>query len=179
MGHAVMATRRSPRLMGSVGLVVAVAVAGFAIGLLAFLVARYGPSGGSWSFRGNGALAAYAAVPAVVAAAWTAAAARYRGRARWIAWALAAGLVGLALALLDALLLPVFGPGADQAVGRFVLLALAGWTLAAPALTLALPVRPAARAPGSVGAAAAEALVVVIALGAGLGLATLAFPAGS
>ena len=179
MGEAVMAARRGPSLMRSVGLVLAMALAGFAIGVLAFLVARYGPAGGNWSFRGNGALAVYTLVPAVLAAGWTAVAAQYRRGARWIAWTVAAGVVGLALALLDALLLPVFGPGADQAVGRFLLIALPAWALAAPLLAVALPVQPSAGARGAAGVAVAEALGVVIALGAGIAVATLALPPGS
>jgi hypothetical protein len=37
-------------------------VAGAAVSVLAFYLARYGPSGEGWSFRGNGALAAFTVV---------------------------------------------------------------------------------------------------------------------
>ena len=38
-------------------------VAGAVISVLAFVVARYGPAGDGWSFRGNGALAVYTRSP--------------------------------------------------------------------------------------------------------------------
>jgi len=57
-------------------------LAGAAVSVLAFYLARYGPSGEGWSFRGNGALAAYTVVPAILAAGWSAVIAYYRGRSR-------------------------------------------------------------------------------------------------
>ena len=56
-------------------------VLGAAISVLAFYVARYGPSGGNWSFKGNGALAVYPAFPAVMAAGWTGLVLHARGAA--------------------------------------------------------------------------------------------------
>src|SRR5215831_6977465 len=46
-------------------------VVGALLDLLMFLLARYGPHADSWSFRGNGALAVLALVPAALAAGWT------------------------------------------------------------------------------------------------------------
>lgn len=128
---------------------------GVAIALLAFLLARYGPSGGgpggAWSFRGNGALAAYSAFPAVLVGGWTALAVRSRGRdlrATLVAGAVA-GAAGLVLAGLAAAVLPVWGASADGWLTPLLLVAALAWTAAAPLLAshLRLP-RHADRLPG-------------------------------
>jgi hypothetical protein len=152
------------------GLTLALGVAGgAAISLLAFRLARYGPADGSWSFRGNGALAAYTLVPALLAGGWTAVV-LHRRRLPWPGPALAAGLVGVVLAALDAALLPVLGAGADQTVGPVMLAALLAWAVVAPALATRIPRRTAGRPvpPGvAVGAAAwlIGAVAGVIAVG--------------
>lgn len=121
-----------PAPAASLGLVLALALAcGAAVSLLAFLLARYGPAAGGWSFRGNGALAAYALAPALAAAGWTAVVLRYRGRP-WLALAVAAAVVGALLAVADAALGPVFGVRTDQTLGPILLVLLATWTVAAP-----------------------------------------------
>lgn len=131
-------TRHSPvewiRLLGltmSAGL-----VAGAAISVLAYYVARYGPSGDSWSFRGNGALAVYALIPAVLAAGWTALVLNARSDRRWLGFGLAAGLLGALLAAIDAALLPTFGPRGDMVAGPILLFGLLAWMVLAPVLAL-------------------------------------------
>ncbi|HET7419175.1 MAG TPA: hypothetical protein VFL27_02210 [Candidatus Dormibacteraeota bacterium] len=150
---------------------------GALISLAAFLLARYGPTGGDWSFRGNGALAAYALVPALLAAGWTAVALHHRRRP-WIALASGAGLVGMAVAAVDAALLPFFGPGADQTLGPIVLVALVTWTAVAPALALRLP-SGSQGAPTSTAWSAGAAFLWAAGLIGGLLLVGLIFPAGS
>jgi hypothetical protein len=106
-------------------------VCGAAISLAAFYVARYGPSAGSWSFKGNGAIAVYAAFPAVMAGGWTAIALHARGR-RWLLGGIGAGAVGLLIALLGAGILPVLGVDADRLGSPIAFIALLAWMAAAP-----------------------------------------------
>ena len=153
--------------------------AGLCIGALAFVTARYGPAGSNWSFRGNGALGVYTAVPALLAAGWTAVILRNRVQGRWLRASVAAGLVGLVLAIVDALLLPTFGSHADQAVGRFLLLALTAWMFLAPMLALTIPARSQAPLRMSASRTGVEAMAVVVGLAIGLGAAAFAIPAGS
>lgn len=108
-------------------------VCGAAISLAAFFVARYGPSAGGWSFRGNGAIAVYAAFPAVMAAGWTAIALHARGR-RWLLGGVGSGAVGLLIALLGAGVLPVLGVDADRLGSPIAFIALLTW-MAAPTIT--------------------------------------------
>jgi hypothetical protein len=166
---------RGMRMMGPVRIACLALVAGAGVGVAAFLTARYGPVGRSWSFRGNGALAVYSAVPALLAMAWTAAVLRHRAGAQWVRGTVAAGIVGLMLAFADAVLLPLFGIGADQAVGPLVLLALVAWTFIAPILAL---VAPAGR-PVSLAAAAFDAAASALGLLVGVAAMSLALPAGS
>src|SRR6266540_6844717 len=92
-------------------------LAGGAVALFAFLLARYGPSSDGWSFRGNGAISAYTLAPVLLTAGLTALVLRARSAPSWLGIGLGAGLVGLLIAAADAALLPVFGPGADVALG--------------------------------------------------------------
>ncbi|HET7465926.1 MAG TPA: hypothetical protein VFL29_04620 [Candidatus Dormibacteraeota bacterium] len=155
--------------------------AGIAFGALvsvtAFLLARYGPDGDSWSFRGNGALAAYSLIPALLAGGWTALVMHQRGRP-WLTPGLAAAAVGIALAVLDAALLPVFGRAGDQIAGPVLLLALAAWSVVAPAGAALLN---RASTPGSrpVITSIAAAGLWVVGLAAGVVLIGIAIPAGS
>ena len=83
----------------------------------------------------------------------------YRGRSGWLAFGLAAGLIGLALALADASLLPLFGPAFDQTLGAILLVVLLLWAFVAPVIAAAtsghgripcpLPSRSARRVCGS------------------------------
>src|SRR5262245_5482841 len=114
-------------------------VVGGVVSILAFLLARYGPAGDGWSFRGNGALAAYALVPASLAGGWAAVVLRSRSHPRWLAWGAAAGVVGLAIAAADAALVPVLGQRANSVAGPVLLLALAAWAALAPLLAATLP----------------------------------------
>lgn len=163
---------------GLFGLSVALGVAGgAAVSLLAFLLARYGPADGSWSFRGNGALAAYTVLPAILAGGWTALV-LHRRRLAWPGIGLAAGLVGLALAALDAALLPLLGAGADQTVGPVLLVSLLAWAVLAPLVATRVPAGRAAR-PVPAGITIAAGAVWLVAVVAGLALVGFLLPAGS
>lgn len=171
-------SRTPPRSFEYAALVLAVGlVLGAIVSLTAFFLARYGPSGDSWSFRGNGALAAYSLLPAFLAGGWTAIVLRHRGRP-WLALGIVAALVGLALAVLDASLLPFFGPSGDQSAGPVLLIALAAWSVIAPIGAMLLPAE-AQPAPTSVGLSLAAALLWAVGLAAGIVLTGFAFPAGS
>jgi hypothetical protein len=109
-------------------------VVGALISVAAFYLARYGPSGDSWSFRGNGALVAYGLLPAVLTAGWTAMVLHRRSSPAWLGVALGAGLISLLLLAIDAALLPLFGIGADRVIGRILIYALLAWAVLAPIL---------------------------------------------
>lgn len=173
-----VAAGREPGAVPYLALMFAAALlCGAAISVVAFALARYGPAGGSWSFRGNGALAAYALAPAVLAGGWTAAVLHRRVEG-WTGLALGAAAVGAGLAIVDALLLPVFGVAGDQAAGPLVLLALAAWTAIAPLVAWWL----ARRRPGTgdpIGVAIAAAVLWTAGAAAGLFLTGIVIPAGS
>ena len=152
-------------------------VAGAAISLFAFLLARYGPAGDGWSFKGNGALAAYTLLPVVLAAGWTAFVLQARSIPTWLSFALGAGAVALVLAVADALLLPVFGTGADQTIGIVLLIALVAWVAIGPALATRIP--HGASRPSGIGLRLAAALDWLVAVIAGLGVVARFIPAGS
>jgi hypothetical protein len=152
-------------------------VAGAGISLFAFLLARYGPSADGWSFRGNGALAAYTLVPVVLTAGWTAFVLRGRAVSSWLSLGLAAGLVSLLIALADALLIPLFGTSADVTFGAALLIALVAWTVIAPVLAVFLP--RAGSAFTAVGTNLAGAVVWLAGVLAGLILVGYLIPAGS
>jgi len=152
-------------------------VAGAVISVLAFVVARYGPAGDGWSFRGNGALAVYTLVPVLLAAGWTALILRARSVGSWLTLGLGAGLVALLIALFDALLIPLFGPGADAALGAVLLIALVAWMIVAPALATQVP--PAGSAFLSVGSNIAAGVVWLVAVLVGLVAVGFVIPAGS
>ena len=151
--------------------------AGAAISLFAFLLARYGPSADGWSFRGNGALAAYTLVPVVLTAGWTAFVLRGRAVSSWLSLGLAAGLVSLLIALADALLIPLFGTSADVAFGVALLVALVAWMVLAPVLAAFLPRSGSAFT--SVGSNLAAALVWLAGVLVGLVVVGYLIPAGS
>jgi hypothetical protein len=122
-----------------------VAAAGLLVGalitVLTFLTARYGPTGHSWSFRGDGALAVPAGLaPALVAAGWVMLVVHYRSERRWPGLGVGAGLVGVAFAAADAALIPVGGAGADQTAGPVLLVLLFAWTVVAPVAASLVPV---------------------------------------
>ena len=157
--------------------VVAGLLAGAGISILASVVSRYGPSGGNWSFRGNGALSVYALVPALLAGGWTALALYFRGHHGWLAFGISAGLVGVVLAALDAAFLPIFGSTADQAVGPVLLLSLLVWMPLAPILATRLTRKASVAQPLRIQVVVAGAWFA--ALTAGLIGAGVLFPAGS
>jgi hypothetical protein len=166
---------RNTRLLGTTA-VIAVA-AGAAISVLAFVIARYGPAGDGWSFRGNGALAVYTLLPVVLTLGWTALVLRARSVSSWLAIALGAGLVSLLIALLDALLIPLFGTGADATLGAALLIALVAWMVVAPALATRIPA--AGSAFYSVGSNIAAGFVWLVAVLVGLVAVGFLIPAGS
>ena len=140
-------------------------------------MSRYGPSGGNWSFRGNGALAVYTLVPAVLTAGWTALALHLRGHGTWLVFGIGAGLVGALLAALDATLLPIFGAAADQTVGPVLLLSLLLWLPLALILATRRTRKASLRQPLPIYVVAACAWFVAVT--AGLVGAAILFPAGS
>jgi hypothetical protein len=157
--------------------VVAGVITGAAISLLAFAVARYGPSGGNWSFRGNGALTVYALVPALLAAGWTGLVLHLRAHQAWLALGIGAGLVGVVLVAIDASLLPLFGSVADQTVGPVLLLSLLAWIPLAPILATRLASKAPAQRPLPIYVLTAGAWLV--AMTAGLIGTGVLVPAGS
>ena len=151
---------------------------GGAISLSAFYVARYGPSGGNWSFTGNGAIAVYAAFPAVMAAGWTALAVHARGGASWSWRGVGAGVVGLVIAFVAAALLPLAGEQADVLGSPIAFIALLVWMVVAP--VAATRVRVAAgSAGGSVALHVAAGVLWFAAALAGLVAIAAVRPAGS
>jgi hypothetical protein len=152
-------------------------IAGAAISVFAFLLARYGPSGDGWSFRGNGALAAYTLLPVVLTAGWTAIVLQARSVSSWLSLGIAAGAVSLAIALADALLIPVLGTSADATFGAVLLTALVAWMVIAP--VVATRIRKAGSAFYSVGSGLAAGVAWLVAALAGLILVGYLIPAGS
>lgn len=154
------------------------AAGGALVGAFAFWLARYGPSGDSWSFRGNGAIAAYSLVPALLAGGWTALVLRFKGRPDWLALGCGAGVIGLLLAIADAVLLPLGGVSADVTVGGVLLLALAAWTVAAPILSWAV-ISSGVLRPISAGTLAAGVVLWFVGLLLGVVALGVVLPAGS
>lgn len=147
-------------------------VAGVLLDVTTFLVARYGPQAGHWSFRGNGALAVpFGLGPAMLAGAWVALVLRYRGFGSWLQRGLATLLVGIGYLVLSVIVL--FVTDLDL---MFVII---GWMLVAPAMACVVP-RAAQQARngslgGHVGACIAFATALVVAFFA----AGVALPPGS
>jgi hypothetical protein len=166
---------RHTRLLGTAA--VLAVVAGALISVLAFVVARYGPAGDGWSFRGNGALAVYTLIPVLLTTGWTALVLHARSVGSWLSLGLGAGLVALLIALADALLIPLFGTSADATFGAVLLIALVAWMVVAPALATRIP--PAGSAFYSVGPNLAAGAVWLVGLLAGLVLIGFLIPAGS
>ena len=148
---------------------------GALVAVATWYVARYGPSGDGWSFRGNGAITVYFAIPAVLAAGWTALAAHATGRP-WLLLGAGALAVGLALVVLDASLLPLFGPRGDRFWTPIVSLAVLVWMVAAPRYAL-LP--RAGHKPRPIGAHIAAGAVFLVGAAAGLIGGSVILPAGS
>jgi hypothetical protein len=125
-------------------------LAGIALDVLTYLVARYGPSGAdgaAWSFRGNGALIVpFGLGPAVLAGGWTALVRHYRSAARFLWWGIGAGLVGAVLALASAAAV-VLPDSAKIAMSQSLLVLILLWIAIAPVLagTLRVVHRPAER----------------------------------
>jgi len=113
----------------------------------------------------------------LLAAGWTALILRARSVGSWLTLGLGAGLVALLIALFDALLIPLFGPGADAALGAVLLIALVAWMIVAPALATQVP--PAGSAFLSVGSNIAAGVVWLVAVLVGLVAVGFVIPAGS
>ena len=100
-------------------------VAGVLLDMVTFLVARYGPQFGHWSFRGNGALAVpFGFGPAILAGAWVALVLRYRGFPGWLRRGLITLLIGAAFLVLSVFFL--YLTDVD------VMLLIVGWMIVAP-----------------------------------------------
>lgn len=130
--------RKAAGLIGSAAVIGL--VAGVLLDVVMFLVARYGPQADSWSFRGNGALAAFALAPALLSGFWAALVLRYRGFAHWALVGVAAGLVGTSFLLTSVLVLVLFNSaamGVSDAMTFFIL----GWMVGAPVLAGIIPLR--------------------------------------
>jgi hypothetical protein len=166
---------RTSSLLGAT--VICALLAGAAISVAAFLVARYGPSGDSWSFKGNGAISVYTAFPAVIAGGWTALVLHARGRPGWLALGVAAGVAGLVMGLIGAAALPLFGIQGDAIVTPIALIALLLWVIVAPALAArrdprAVPLR-------GYGSHVAAGAAWLAAAAAGVAIVGSIIPAGS
>ena len=139
----------SARRLVSTVLVSAVA-AGVALDVLTFLVARYGPQGGtgdSWSLRGNGALLVpFGVGPAVLAGAWSALVLHARGVPHWLRKGGLFGLMGAAFAGASVLVLIEFG-SAGPGLSELLVVPTWLWVGAAPLLAAALS--PVHRGPGA------------------------------
>lgn len=125
--------RRAAVLIGvaaAVGL-----LAGVLLDAATFLVARYGPQAGHWSFRGNGALAVpFGLGPAILAGAWVALVLRYRGFRNWWQLGVATLLVGIGFLVVSVIVL--FAADLD------LMLLVIGWMLVAPALACVVRAAP-------------------------------------
>jgi hypothetical protein len=153
-------------------------VAGASVSLIAFYLARYGPEGDGWSFRGNGALQALTLIPPFLTAGWTALVLRCRSHPAWLGLGLGAGAVGLILAAIGASLLPILGELGDIVAGGITLVALAAWTLVAPAIATTFP-KSSAGPPRAVALHVLAGAALLAAIIAGLIVTEMVFPPGS
>lgn len=152
-------------------------LAGVALDALTVWVARAGPAGDGWSFRGNGALVVPLGLgPAALAGAWSAAA--LYARAHWLRFAVLATLIGATPAVASVLVLVLFGPAAQKLSDGLTLPALAWPVVAIVASVIARRLGPqqSLLAPP---VAVAAALTFTIALAIGFLMAQLVLPPGS
>jgi hypothetical protein len=162
--------RRALALVGSAA--VLGLLAGVLLEVATFLMARYGPEAGHWSFRGNGALTVPAELgPVILAGAWMALVLRYRGFPTWWRRGVATVLVGIGY--LAVTMIVLFATGLDLMILIILLMIVApvvAWRVRAPAGQ--------ARGGslfGHLGAAIAFAVAMVVAFFAG----GVALPAGN
>ncbi len=135
-------------------------LAGVLLDVATFLVARYGPQAGHWSFRGNGALAVpFGLGPAILAGAWVALVLRYRGFRNWLQAGLATLFLGMGFLVLSVIVL--FVTDLD------LMLLIVGWMLVAPVIAgvVRAPDQQARMGPlaGHLGAGVAFAVTLVVA----------------
>jgi hypothetical protein len=124
VGWYAMLARRAEAVVG-VALAAAL-LAGVLLDALAWAVARYGPQGEGWSFRGNGALVVPVGLgPAALAGAWAALVSHSRGTTRWLPLGIGAGLVGAALVAVGVAALVLFGAAGAGVAARMTFLILA------------------------------------------------------
>ncbi len=156
-------------------------VAGVALEVLTFLVARYGPSGtdgASWSFRGNGALVVpFGLGPAVLAGGWAALVRHFRGASSWLRWGIGAGLVGALLTLASAASITLPGPTAVVA-SQALFLAVLAWMVLTPMLAARLPATT-ERLRGGALSHLIAAVLFAVAVFASFSLAAVVLPPGS
>jgi hypothetical protein len=126
----------SPVLAAAFGL-----IAGGVLGILTYGMARFGPVGDGWSFRGNGALVVpFGVGPAILAGGWVALVLRSRGAEHWRALGLAAACAGALPALASILVLVIAGGNAQPISDVLTLPALA-WPVVAVLLAVGVPLR--------------------------------------
>ena len=161
--------RRTAVLIGVVAIVGL--LAGVLLDVATFLVARYGPQAGHWSFRGNGALAVpFGLGPAILAGGWVALVLRYRGFRNWWQLGVATLLIGIGYLALSVIVL--FVGDLD------LMLLIVGWMVIAPVIA-GLVRAPAQEVrndlAGHIGAGTAFAAALVVAFYA----SALVLPPGS
>ena len=163
----------------SVGIAAAIGlVAGAGLDILTYEMARAGPSGDAWSFRGNGALVVPLGLgPALLAGGWTAVVLSLRGALAWRGLAVLAGSVGALLTAASVLVLVLFGNRA-QSLSDLLTVPTIAWPLLAVALASLVPVR---RAPPRITPLVAgfAATAYTIALVAGFAAMGAVLPPGS
>ncbi|HET6316658.1 MAG TPA: hypothetical protein VFG86_09380 [Chloroflexota bacterium] len=167
--------RTQPLLAATLAVALA---AGVLLDVLTFVVARYGPAGGTsepWSFKGNGALIVPLGVgPAILAGAWSALVLHARQAPHWLHWGVTAGVIGVLLVTASAAMVALEAPRLSD------LLILASWLWVPIATALAglIPLPPSERA-RRWWLHLLAAAVFPIALTAGFFLAELALSPGS
>ena len=153
-------------------------VAGVALDVLTFVLARYGLQGDSWSLRGNGALIVpFGLGPAVLAGAWAAIVLHYRSSARWLLVGVGTGVIGALFVVASVAALVLVG-SAGMPVSNSMTGIILVWMVVAPVLAgwLRVDGRPSHRA---LVAHVAAGLLFPVAMVAGFVIATLVLAPGS
>jgi hypothetical protein len=154
-------------------------IAGVALDVLTYWVARAGPVGEGWSFRGNGALVVPLGLgPAVLAGGWTALVLYARGVAGWRRLGIAALLLGALPSVSSVLVLVALGRDA-QSLSDILTLPAFAWPLLALALAAMAPLHRRSTRPITPLAGMVAGLAFTIALLVGFVAAQIALPPGA